>query len=96
MAKFIDANKMQDFLVETNDIDDWIKYKYNADWISSFIENQPTAGVVEVKRGRWVSHHPDGSAICSVCGRKQKDVWDFDNWQNFCGHCGADMRGEEK
>ena len=49
-----------------------------------------------VKRGHWVSHHPDGSAICSVCGRKQKYVWDFDNWQNYCGHCGADMRGEEK
>ena len=57
---------------------------------------KPTADVVEVKRGEWVSHHPDGSAICSVCGRKQKDVWDFDNWQNYCGHCGADMRGEEK
>lgn len=49
-----------------------------------------------VKRGKWVLHHPDGSATCSVCGRKQKDVWDFDNWQNYCGHCGADMRGDEK
>lgn len=56
----------------------------------------PTADVVEVKRGKWVLHHPDGSATCSVCGRKQKYVWDFDNWQNYCGHCGADMRGEEK
>ena len=48
MARYIDADKMQDFLVETNDIDDWIVSQYNADWISSFIENQPTADVVEV------------------------------------------------
>lgn len=60
------------------------------------VNQTPTADAVEVKHGKWVSHHPDGSATCSVCGRKQKDVWDFDNWQNYCGHCGADMRGVEK
>lgn len=51
MAKrYIDADIMQDFLVETNDIDDWCVSQYNADWISSFIESQPTADVVEVVR----------------------------------------------
>ena len=50
MARYIDADRMQDFLVETNDIDDWCVSQYNADWISSFIESQPTADVVEVVR----------------------------------------------
>lgn len=50
MARYIDADKMQDFIVESNDIDDWCVSKYNADWISSFIESQPTADVVEVDK----------------------------------------------
>ena len=52
------------------------------------------ADVVEVKRGEW-KLHPDGSGTCSCCNRTQKAVWDYDNKQNFCGHCGADMRGKK-
>lgn len=68
-----------------------------ADGISIYdsVKNAPTADVVEVKRGEW-KLHPDGSGTCSCCNRTQKSVWDYDNAQNFCGHCGADMRGEEK
>ena len=50
----------------------------------------PTADVVEVKHGEW-KLHPDGSGTCSCCNRTQKFVWDYDNAQNFCGHCGAKM-----
>lgn len=59
------------------------------------IKYAPTADVVEVKRGEWMLH-PDGSGTCSCCNRIQKAVWDYDNAQNFCGHCGADMRGDKK
>ena len=52
----------------------------------------PTADVVEVKHGKW-KLNKDGSGICSECGRTQKNVWDYDNSQNFCGHCGAKMDG---
>jgi hypothetical protein len=52
---------------------------------------QPTADVVEVRRGKW-KLHDDGSATCSECGCRQLHIWDFDNHQNFCGVCGADMR----
>ena len=48
----------------------------------------------ERKKGRWKLLN-NGDAICSECGRKQNVVWDFDNWDNFCRHCGADMRGIE-
>ena len=47
--------------------------------------------IVRVKRGRW-KFHKDGSGTCSVCGFHQCDIWDLDDWQNYCGVCGADMR----
>lgn len=49
------------------------------------------ADVVEVRHGRW-ELHKDGSGTCQECGCLQKHVWDMDGWQNYCGHCGADMR----
>lgn len=55
----------------------------------------PTADVVEVRHGEWVLHK-DGSGTCSECQFTQKNVWDFENWQNFCGHCGAKMDGGKK
>ena len=51
----------------------------------------PAADVVEVKHGRWTLHN-DGSGTCDQCGFTQKNVWDYDNWQSYCGVCGADMR----
>lgn len=56
------------------------------------VETAPSADVVEVRHGKWVIH-ADGSGTCDQCNTTQKNVWDFDNWQNYCGHCGADMRG---
>lgn len=64
-----------------------------ADRIEDNIFTLPEADVAEVKHGKW-KLHPDGSGTCSVCGKHQICIWDVDNWQNFCGHCGADMRGE--
>ena len=48
-----------------------------------------------VKHARW-KFRPDGSAVCSLCNFHQKDVWDLDEWQNFCGVCGAQMDGVVK
>ena len=46
-----------------------------------------------VVRGKW-RLNKDGSGTCKQCGWTAKDVWDEDGWQNFCGQCGADMRGD--
>ena len=54
----------------------------------------PSADVRPVARGRW-KLHDDGSGTCSVCGFRQKAVWDMDNAQNYCGHCGAEMEDED-
>ena len=45
------------------------------------------------KKGHW-KLLKNGDAICSECGYTQKNAWDIDNWDNYCHHCGADMRGE--
>ena len=47
------------------------------------------------RRGEWV-FHKDGSATCNRCGTTQKNVWDVDNFQSYCGHCGAKMKGGAK
>lgn len=38
--------------------------------------------------------HKDGSGTCSQCNFTQRDVWDYDSHQRFCGVCGAKMDGE--
>lgn len=60
---------------------------------ADLLEKQPTADVTEVRHGKWTLH-TDGSGTCSECGTIQKNVWDYNSWQNYCGHCGARMDGD--
>ena len=57
------------------------------------IDEQPT---IQPKRGRW--HYSDGKpariglsfgVVCDQCGAESEYC------TNFCGECGADMRGEQ-
>ena len=67
------------------------------DGIEYVADHLLSSGVGQVRHGEW-ELHKDGSGTCSECHFTQKNVWDFDNWQNFCGHCGAKMdraRGEK-
>lgn len=50
----------------------------------------PTIEAEPVKHGKW-KLHDDGSGTCNQCHHRQKNVWDDDNWQNYCGVCGAKM-----
>lgn len=52
------------------------------------------AGYRKQIEGKW-KLHKDGSGTCDQCGTTQKNVWDYDNWQNYCGCCGAEMKGGE-
>lgn len=56
------------------------------------IEALPTIEVESVKHGRWILHD-NGSGTCDQCRFTQKNVWDDDNAQNYCGVCGAKMDG---
>ena len=63
------------------------------DAATSVLEDLPPAQS-ERKRGHW-KLQKDGNAICSECGFAQVCAWDVEGWDNFCHHCGADMRGEQ-
>lgn len=58
--------------------------------ISSLPSAQP-----ERKKGEWIfaTNFPDGKScyVCKDCGAKLDSIH-----TNFCGECGADMRGEQK
>lgn len=58
-----------------------------------FVEHLENNNVVVREKGEW-ELNSNGSATCKKCRRTTNDAWDFDNWFNFCPHCGADMRGE--
>lgn len=59
----------------------------------ALVNGEPTIEP-ERKTGKWTLNR-DGSATCSECGFVQLNAWDLDSWDNFCHHCGADMRGKE-
>ena len=50
------------------------------------------AGYLKQSEGEWI-FHKDGSATCNQCNTTQKHIWDMDNYQSYCGHCGAKMKG---
>lgn len=64
------------------------------EWYARDIREIPTADVVEVRHGVWILH-TDGNGTCDQCKVKQKYVWDYDNSQNYSGHCGAKMDGKK-
>lgn len=66
-------------------------------WIKK-LEEQPTADVVERKRGKWVKAKPRSGKVgivCSSCGNEA--YWDSDYGQqlfDWCPYCGS-YNGEE-
>lgn len=64
-------------------------------WLRMEIVNAPT---IEPKKGKWKDSvlGMDGYyANCSECGY-QIDVHKARGYPNYCEHCGADMRGDDK
>ena len=61
--------------------------------IQKWIDEQPTADVVERKRGEWIDFSMSIKGIpteaCGECGE-----WSYGMGKNFCPNCGADMRKE--
>ena len=83
MDKFVKAEDVKDLL---NGLDSlpW------EDEVEDMVDKLVVDDVAEVKHGHWTMHK-DGSGTCNQCGITQKNIWDYDNWQNYCGHCGAKM-----
>ena len=70
--------------------------------IDVYVENMPATDVQPVKHGRWIdctfydpyekSYDQYFEFKCSYCGHIINNKPNDDNW--YCGHCGADMRGD--
>ncbi len=60
--------------------------------VDCILHEIPASDVVAVVHGRWILHD-NGSGTCDQCRFTQKNVWDDDNSQNYCGVCGAKMDG---
>ena len=80
MAEYIDREKMLKHLEENNTADEWIVGQYNADWIYSFIESQPTADVVEVVRCvecKYIQIMSDGKTLACIRQSAYRKPTDF-------------------
>jgi len=43
--------------------------------------------------GTWLIRKWGDDAQCSNCGRSFEDVYDMDNYDQYCRHCGTHMKG---
>ena len=71
--------------------------------VENFINEQPTADVVEVVRGEWADYkgdnnewlRNDGKSVFCQCSKcEELYVRNFMYKFNYCPNCGADMRGD--
>lgn len=97
--KLIDGNKLISKFAERKEI--WretgvLPSDGSLVWLAAMdiTSNAPTIDAEPVKHGHWI-HMKNGNAECSVCGRRVVGVYDDDNADKFCRHCGARMNLEE-
>ena len=115
MSRFIDADALKKSYgmadkcsdCVTNSRDCQFNFTFTKMDFCGWIDDAPTADVVEVLHGKWEECEivqEDGdykiieewqSARCSVCGKYHTTpyMYHFDHF-NYCPNCGADMRGE--
>lgn len=48
------------------------------------------ANYIKQRESKWTLGSC-GSGTCSACNVTQAAIWDYDNYQRYCGHCGAKM-----
>lgn len=94
MNRYIDADAALKRFEEIHGNESDLFNYYNADWIVSFIETQPTADVQESKHGEWISRG-DCGVTCSNC------KYNFNGclpkyYYQYCPMCGAKMNMEEQ
>lgn len=85
MSRYIDKDKILDNL-------NWFAPEPHKDSISSFIEEQPEADVVEVKHGFW--EQGDFYDYGDVCSKCEYDSRIESCKYNYCPNCGVKMSGD--
>lgn len=99
MARYIDAEKLKCSIDSATDsIFDWDKTIEELDYnLCELVDDEPTADVQEVKRGKWVKPGNDQDHkqwICSECkGLTETACYCWHCYYNYCPCCGARMDG---
>lgn len=92
MAEYIEREALKRLLID--------KYNFFPVFVKNAIEESPTADVVEVRHGKWISaSKKQGVNIgmkCSLCGARIKYSEFFNGNHNYCHKCGAKMDGKEE
>lgn len=103
MSRYIDADVLIEKIIkkatEMFTVDSVYQHYLNAliD-VEDIIKAEPTADVVERKRGEWILTEDDNYeyCTCSECGYQNGENWMNGSDIPFCAECGADMRGEKE
>lgn len=89
--RLIDADALYKKVYIPYDYSGTVEYEWSVEWKD--IKEAPTIDPESLRPvGEWKLHNC-GKGTCSRCNFTQSNVWDDDNWQNFCGVCGARMKG---
>lgn len=87
--RLIDADKLE----PDTDYDDGEYFAYS----KAQIENAPTIELEQTRKwtmvGKWIIQKNTRNAMCPSCHKSFKDVYDMDNYDHYCRHCGLAMDG---
>lgn len=96
MNRYIDADAALKRFKEMHGNESELLNGYNADWIVSFIETQPTADVQEVKHAKNLQSRFKWTFECSHCHWCDDDTYCCDSSEfKFCPNCGAKIDLED-
>lgn len=82
MSRYIDGTWLLNFFVDIPD-----DYMLTVGNLRAVINDAPSV-IPKPKEGEWIVK-ANGNNECSICGREKQE-----GWINFCGFCGARMRGQ--
>ena len=72
-------------------------YKEALKMLINKIENAPTIEPEQTRKwtmvGKWIIRKNTKNAMCPSCHKSFKDVYDMDNYDHYCRHCGLAMDG---
>ena len=69
------------------------KCELSGEYICLSVQNAPTVEAIPVVHGHWI-YKKNGWAECSECHHDFLGVYDLENSDAYCRHCGAKMDEE--
>jgi hypothetical protein len=92
MTKYISVDDLRAATTKRNEIWNTIT-DASGRGLDEIIDSLPSADVQPVRHGRWYIQRFGDDARCSECGMSFKDVYDIEDYDRYCRHCGARMLG---